>query len=121
MTRRHKLPDLPPRLHSALLAAADTLTAIAHDEGINLSGPDGQTGDYLVTMMYLLQQHCLAAEREPQPYLGDETITPQEIAAVLETIGHMLMSDETMDFAGRNPSWFMDAARVVERLGQARP
>lgn len=121
MTRRHTLPDLPPRLDSALRAAAETLTAIAHDEGLELSGPEGQTGDYLVTMMYLLQQRCLAAEREPQPYLSDETITPQEIAAMLETIGHMLMSDETMEFAGRNPSWFLDAARVVERLAQARP
>jgi hypothetical protein len=36
----------------------------------------------------------------------------------LESIAQMLVSDGTMEFVGRNPSWFADAAAVVERLGQ---
>ena len=38
----------------------------------------------------------------------------------METIAQMLISDETYDFVGRNPSWFKDAALVVERMAYAK-
>ena len=71
---------------------------------------------HLITILYLLRERCVEAELEPQPYLGNTIITLNEIATVLETIGHILVSDEAHDLADRNPSWFMDAANVVERI-----
>ena len=72
----------------------------------------------MVTILYLLRERCVEAELEPQPYLGDTIITLSEIATVLETIAHILISDETYDLADRNPSWFMDAANVLERIAR---
>lgn len=112
------LPPLPPRLQSAALAAAENLAFIAAAEDIQLGGPQGEATPHLITLLYTVRERCVAAEREPQPYLGDALITPQEIAAVLETIALLLQSDETYELAGRNPSWYSDAARVVEWLGQ---
>ncbi|MCG3212575.1 MAG: hypothetical protein FOGNACKC_06245 [Anaerolineae bacterium] len=113
------LPPLPPRLQSAALAAAENLAFIAADEGIQLGGPHGEATPHLVTLLYTVRECCVAAEREPRPYLGDTLITAQEIAAVLETIALLLQSDGSYELAGRNPSWFSDAALLVERL--ARP
>ncbi len=112
------LPPLPPRLESATRAAAETLTAIAHAEGLELGSPDGAARPHLHTILYLLRDRCVQAEREPQPALGDQLITATEIAAALETIAQQMISDQTYDLAGYNPSWFIDAALVVERLGQ---
>lgn len=112
------LPPLPPRLHSAALAAADNLTAIAHAEGIELGGERGEALPHLVTLLYTIRERCVQAEREPQPLLMDAMITPAEIATVLETIGHWMVSEGTGEMAGHNASWFMDAAAVVERLVQ---
>jgi len=112
------LPTLPPRLESATLAAADTLTAIAHAEGIRLGGPRGEGLPHLHTILYTLRERCVQVEQEPQPYLGDQLITPIEIATVLETIAQVMMSEDISDLAGYNPSWFIDAALVVDRLAQ---
>lgn len=112
------LPPLPPRLQSAALAAAENLAFIAADEDIRLGGSQGEAMPHLITLLFTIRERCVAAERESRPHLGDALITPQEIAAVLETIALLLQSDETYEFAGRNPSWFSDAARVVEWLGQ---
>ncbi len=116
---KQALPTLPARLESAVLAAADTLTAIAHDEGIELGGLRGEARPHLHTILYVLRNRCVEAEREPQPYLGDQTITPAEIASVLETVAQVMMSEGIEELAGCNPSWFTDAAVVVERLAQA--
>ncbi|MCG3207184.1 MAG: hypothetical protein FOGNACKC_00784 [Anaerolineae bacterium] len=113
------LPPLPPRLQSAALAAAENLAFIAADEAVQLGGPHGEATPHLVTLLYIIRERCVAAELEPRPYLGDVLITPQEIAAVLETIALLLQSDGSYELAGRNPSWFSDAALLVERL--ARP
>lgn len=115
---KQALPPLSPRLESAVLAAADTLAAIAHSEGIELGGRQGEAMPKLLTILYMLRERCIQAELEPQPYLGDLLITPAEIAAVLEAIAELLISDGSCELAGRNPSWFNDAARVVERLAQ---
>jgi hypothetical protein len=103
------------------LAAAEHLTAIAHSEGINLGGPRGEALPHLITLLYIIRERCVEFEREVQPWLGDEAITVGEIATMLETIAQLLISDEVYDFAGHNPSWFADAARVVEWMGQRRP
>jgi len=115
---KQALPSLPPRLQSAVLAAAETLTAIAHDEGLDLGGPRGEATPHLHTILYTLRERCVQAELEPQPCPGDQLISPAEIAAVLETIARQMVSDDTYDLVGRNPSWFTDAALVVERLAQ---
>ncbi len=109
---------LPPRLRSAVLAAAENLAHIAADEDIRLGGARGEATPQLRTLLDTIQDGCVSAEQEPRPYLGDALITPQEIAAVLETVALLLQSDETYEFAGRNPGWFSDAARVVEWLEQ---
>jgi hypothetical protein len=110
------LPPLPPRLHSAALAAAEHLTAIAHSEGIELGGLRSEALPHLITLLYTIRERCVEAEREPQPWLGDRAITPGEIAGVLETIAQLMISDGTHNLAGHNPSWFTDAARIVEHL-----
>ena len=115
---KQALPNLPPRLKAAVLAAADNLTALAHSEGLELGGQRGEALPPLLTMLYLLRERCVAAELELQPWLGDQTITPAEIATVLETIRQLMVSDGWEELAGHNPSWFSDAALVVERLGQ---
>ncbi len=114
------LPDLPPRLKAATLAAADNLTAIAHSEGLELGGERGEAKPPLITILYLLRERCVEAELEPQPYLGDQTITSQEIATVLETITHWMISEDMVEFLGYNPSWFSDAAAVVEQIAYGR-
>jgi hypothetical protein len=113
---KQALPDLPPRLKSAVLAAAENLTAIAYDEGVQLGGPDGEALPHLITILYLMRETCVAEEKQPQPYLGDQLIAPQDIASTLETIAQILISEGIYDFAGHNPSWFTDAALVVERM-----
>src|SRR5262245_39704678 len=120
MTQWHSLPDLPPRLKSAVLAA-ENLTAIAHSEGIELDDQKGEATPHLVSILYHLREGCRAAEREPQPWLGDQTITLSEIASVLETIAQTMVSDGQYELAGRNPSWFTDAATVIERLKFSQP
>jgi hypothetical protein len=65
-----------------------------------------------------MAERCHQAQHRPQPWLGDQLITPAEIAAVLEAIAQLLVSDDTMEFVGRNPSWFADGGAVVGRLGQ---
>ena len=116
----HSLPDLPPRLKSAVLAAADNITAIAHSEGIAMSGERGEATEYLLTIIYLMRERCFHVEHELQPYLGDQLITLSEIATVLETIGQIMRSDENFDFADHNPSWFMDAANLLEQIAEAQ-
>jgi hypothetical protein len=118
MTMSQALPPVPPRLHSAALAAAEHLTAIAHSEGIELGGLGGEALPHLITLLYVIRERCVEAEREPQPWLGDQAITPGEIAGVLETIAQVMMSDGNYNLARHNPGWFTDAARVVEQLGQ---
>ncbi len=110
------LPKLPPRLHSAVLAAADNITAIAHSEDIELGNERGVSTPYLHTILYMIREQCVQNELKLQPHLDDQLITLGEIVVVLETIGQILMSDETYELAGRNPSWFMDAANLLERL-----
>lgn len=116
MTQWHSLPDLPPRLKSAVLAAAENLAAIAHSEGIELSDSRNEATPHLISILYHLRDGCKAAEKEPQPWVGDQLIYPGEIAAVLETIAQTMMSDAQYELAGRNPSWFRDAALVIERM-----
>ncbi len=115
---KHNLPSLPPRLHSATLAAADNLTVIAHSEDVQLTEPNGAAKDSLVTILYIFREQVAQTERQSQPYLGDELITPADIASVLETIANALVSDGTIELAGHNPSWYSDAATVIERLAQ---
>lgn len=115
---RASLPQLPPRLESAVLATAEHLTAIAHAEGIELGGKRGKALPHMEAILDLLHERCVEAELEPQPWLMDQLITPAEIASVLETIAQVMMSDEVMELAGHNPSWFRDAAAVVERVGR---
>ncbi len=118
--KKHSLPQLPPRLHSATLAAADHLTAIAHSEDIQLTEANGAAKEHLVTILYMFRERVAQSEQQLQPHLGDQLISPQDIATVLETIATLLVSDGTMELAGHNPSWFDDAARVIERLAQER-
>ena len=54
MAHWHSLPDLPPRLKSAVLAAADNLAAIAHFEGIELGDHQGEATPHLITLLYNL-------------------------------------------------------------------
>ncbi len=89
---KHSLPQLPDRLHSAVLAAADNLAAIAHSEGIELTKESGAATDFLVTILYLLREQVAQSEKQSQPHLGDHLITPKDIAAVLETIANLLVS-----------------------------
>lgn len=113
-----KLPDLPPRLKSAVLAAADNITAIAHSEGIALTETNGAAKEPLITILYMLRERIAQVEREVQPYLGDQFITLSDIATVLETITHILISEGIYDFAGHNPSWYSDAANLLEQIAQ---
>jgi hypothetical protein len=115
-TKTHSLPPLPPRLQAATLASADNLTAIAHSEDVQLGGKNGEALPHLVTILYTIRERCVQAEIEPQPYLGDQLITPQEIAAVLESISHWMVGEEVYELVGLNPSWFTDAAAVVEQM-----
>lgn len=119
--RCYERPDLPPRLKSAVRATAENLAAIAHSEGIKLGDHKGEATPELSTMLLYLQKRCKEAELELQPWLGDELITPQEIAAVLETIAQVLVSEKVAEFAGHTPAWFTDAALAVERMAQQEP
>ena len=53
----HSLPQLPPRLKAATLAAADTLTAIAHSDGVELTKTNGAAKDPPITILYVLREH----------------------------------------------------------------
>ena len=108
------LPQLPPRLHAATLASAENLTAIAHSEGIELGDKDGVSTPHLHTILYLLRNRCIEAEQELQPWLGDRMIELSQIATVLGTLGHFIISEWLDELVGHNASWFMDAARVIE-------
>jgi hypothetical protein len=119
--RCYERPDLPARLKSAILATADNLAAIAQSEGIILADQKGEATPELNTMLVYLHRRCKDAELELQPWLGDHLITPQEIAAVLETIAQVLVSEKVAEFAGHTPAWFTDAAMVVERIAQQEP
>jgi len=44
------------------------------------------------------------------------TITPGEIATVLETIAQIMVSEEIKELAGYNASWYKDVAAIVEQL-----
>ena len=112
----HALPQLPPRLQAATLAAADNLTAIAHSEGLELGGKRGEALPHLITILYTIRERCVQMEREPQPWMMDRMITPTEIATVLETIAHWMVSEGMEELADHNASWFSDAALVVERM-----
>ena len=68
----------------------------------------GEATPHLISILYHLRDACKAAEKEPQPWLGDQTITREGIAAVLETIGRTMVSDGQYEVADRNPSWFTD-------------
>lgn len=83
---------------------------------------DEQVFRQLESVAELKREQCALSERESQPSLNDQSTSLAEITTVLETIGHILISDENYDLAGHNPSWFMDAANVLERMahGQAR-
>lgn len=109
---RPVLPTLPPRLHAATLAAADTLATIAAAEGLALVGERGEAAPPLLTILYTLRERCALARPEPEP--GDRLIEPEEIAAVLELVGQWLISEGIEDLAGYNASWFKDAAAVVD-------
>ena len=64
--QKHSLPQLPPRLKAATLAAADNLTAIAHSDGVELTDTDGAAKDPLITVLYMLGERIVQAEREVQ-------------------------------------------------------
>lgn len=113
----NQVDELPPRLKAATLAAADNLAALAHSEGLKLGGPRGGALPDLEAILYLIKERCIQAEQESLPGLGDQTITPAEIATVLETIAQVMVSEEMTEFVGYNASWFSDAADVVERIG----
>ena len=117
-TKKHSLPQLPLRLHAATLASAENLAAIAHSEGIELGDKDGVSTPHLHTILYLMRDRCIEAELELQPWLGDKWIELSEIATVLETLGHMIVSEGLDELAGHNASWYMDAARVIELTAQ---
>jgi hypothetical protein len=116
---RQTLPPLPPRLNSATLAAADHLARLAAAENIPLAGERGQALPHLVTILYLIRERCAAVQGQARPEpSGGQTITVEEIAAVLETIGRIMVSEGWPELAGRNASWFGDAAGVVEMMEQ---
>lgn len=50
------------------------------------------------------------------PTGNDYPIPLSEIAAVLETIRQVMASDNIPEIAGRNGSWFADAAAVVSKV-----
>jgi len=50
----------------------------------------------------------------PRPQFDDATITPNQISAVLETIGRVMVSDGTEETAGHNASWYLDAAQMID-------
>jgi hypothetical protein len=116
----YNLPDLPPRLKSATLAAAENLAAIAHSEGLELGDPQGEATPHLATLLYYFRQRCKDSKLEPQPVLVDKFIPPQEIAAVLETIARMMVSEGIEEFTGHDSNWFTNAALVVEQMVQAQ-
>ncbi len=107
------LPQLPPRLNSATLAAADHLATLAAAENITLAGERGQALPHLVTILYTIRERCAQARPEPS---GGQTITVEEVAEVLETIGHVMVSEGISELVGRNASWFGDAAGVVDDI-----
>ena len=39
---------------------------------------------------------------------------------MLETLGHMIVSEGLDELAGHNASWYMDAARVIELTAQEK-
>lgn len=100
---------------ASTLAAADNLAAIAA-EGVPLGGERGEALPYLITILYTLRERCIQAQLTP--VLAGLAIEPGEIAAVLETIAEVMVSDGVREMAGVNASWFKDAARVVEMMGQ---
>lgn len=110
------LPPLPPRLAAATLAAADNLAAIAAAEGVPLVGERGEALPHLIAILYTVRERCVQAQATPAP--AGLAIEPGEIAAVLETIAEMMVSDGMREMAGVNASWFKDAAGVVEMMGQ---
>lgn len=117
-TKKNSLPQLPPRLHAATLASADNLTAIAHSEGIELGGKRGEALPHLITILHLIRERCIQSELELQPWLGDRSIELSEIATVLETLAHWIISEGIEELAGHRASWFMDAANVIEQIAQ---
>lgn len=106
------LPNLPPRLKAATLAAADNLAAIAAAEGIRLAGKRGEALPHLITILYTLRERCAQTPARPAP----GQIEPAQIAAVLETISHLMIGEGMSELAGHKASWFSDAAAVVEQL-----
>ncbi len=114
------LPHLPPRLNSATLAAADNLAAIAAAEGLDLVGERGEALPHLITVLYVIRERCAQVQGQVEPE-GGGTITAAEIAEVLETVGQVMVSEGLAEMAGRNASWFKDAAGVVEELDGVPP
>ena len=70
MTQWHSLPGLPPRLKAAVLAAAESITAIAHSEGIELGDQKGEATPHLISILYHRRDACKAAELEPHAGLA---------------------------------------------------
>ena len=64
-----------------------------------------------MTILYTLRERCAQAQPHPEP--SDRLIEPGEIAAVLETIVHLMISEGMKELAGYNAAWFMDAAGMV--------
>lgn len=75
----------------------------------------GQVLPELTAGLYLIRVRC-----EQVQDLVDEapasTITPGEIATVLETISQIMVSEEIKELAGHNVSWYKDATAIVEQL-----
>jgi hypothetical protein len=107
------LPALPPRLLSATIAAAEQLAAIARAEGIELIGGCGQSLPHLITMLFVIRERIFQGQIEAAP---DSTITPGEVATVLETIAQVMDSEGMDELAGHNARWYRDAAGIMAVL-----
>ena len=74
------LPNLPPRLQSATIAAADHLATLAAAENITLAGERGQALPHLVTILYIIRERCAQVQGQARPEPGGgQTITVAEV------------------------------------------
>lgn len=102
-------------LPSAAIATAEHLAAIAKAEGITLAGDRGQVLPELAAVLYLIRVRCEQVQNLVEE-VPASTITPSEIATVLETISQVMVSEGIKELAGYNASWYKDAAAIDEQI-----
>ena len=111
----HSLPKLPPLVESATRAAAEEITAALASVGLSPTEDDGTPSPFLYSILYLLKKRCLEVVDKDWLSKGDELITLTEVATVLETLGQVMVSEDTIELLERNASWYKDAADRVTK------